>query len=106
MLAAYVVVLQALLLPLTVAAGAHFDSSICVASEPTGKSAPASHDPGCGCAAGCGMHCGAQSMGEPPPSFTGLLPAFAQVTAPAPPIEAVARTCEKRPQNPRAPPVA
>jgi len=106
LLAAYVVVLQALLLPLTVAAGAHFDSAICVTSAPAGGGEPASHDPGCGCAAGCGIHCHAQAMGEPPHAFDASLPAFATVAARALRVAAVERAFEKRPQNPRAPPAA
>jgi hypothetical protein len=65
--AAYVIALQALLLPLSVAAGSPFIASLCAASASTdGAPAPASHNPsGCPCAAGCGMHCHFHALATP-----------------------------------------
>jgi hypothetical protein len=55
--AAYVVALQALLLPLSVAAGSPFHSSLCAAAAATdGLPQPTGHDGGCPCAAGCGRN--------------------------------------------------
>jgi hypothetical protein len=56
--AAYVIALQALLLPLSVAAGGAFDFSLCTAVTSADRpSSPAGYDSGCPCAAGCGMQC-------------------------------------------------
>src|ERR1019366_4738562 len=52
--AAYVVALQALLLPLSAAVGGPFESSLCAAAAPVDHaSSPAGHDSGCPCAPGC-----------------------------------------------------
>jgi len=103
--AAYVVVLQALLLPLTVAA-AHvrvFDSTLCMNSVPA-SGGPAMPDHGCGCAAGCGMHCGIFAMGTPPQPLELAARPSGQPAAASSPAEAARRTTGKHPQNPRAPP--
>jgi hypothetical protein len=85
LLAAYVVALQALLLPLTVAAGASFDPHLCAASASAdGAPAPAGHDNGCGCAAGCGLHCCAQTLAIPPQQLSARIP-VAVATSLAPP---------------------
>ena len=56
--AAYVVALQALLLPLSVAVGGTLDLTPCAAATSAGSTqTPASHQTGCPCAAGCGMQC-------------------------------------------------
>jgi len=105
--AAYVVVLQALLLPLTVAAthARAADSMLCMNSVPA-DGEPAAPNQGCGCAAGCGMHCGTSAMGTPPDGFVFKIRLSAQAAAPSSPPEAAARTAGKQPQNPRAPPSA
>lgn len=105
--AAYLVALQALLLPLTVAAGAAYDPSICVTVQaPDDAPAPSRHDTGCACAAGCGMQCSASMLGGSPPFLVARAATYGLVFAPAPAIEPVARPFDKSPQNPRAPPAA
>jgi hypothetical protein len=65
LIAAYVVALQALLLPLSVAAGP-FKSSLCTAATSVdGSPSPADHDSGCASAAGCGTQCCAQTLARP-----------------------------------------
>jgi hypothetical protein len=103
LIAAYVVGLQALLLPLSVAAASPLINSLCV-SAADNMQTPVSHDSGCPCAVGCGMQCCAQAMlGSLPISFTGSLTVIRVMTPPlalAPVVQAGLRT----PQNPRAPP--
>ncbi|MGA2565961.1 MAG: hypothetical protein ABSF41_03945 [Pseudolabrys sp.] len=107
LVAAYVVALQALLLPLSVAAASPFKTSLCAAAmSANGAPSPASHDSGCPCAAGCGMQCCAQTF-VGPPQFTvtrGATRAVSMTRAPA--IESVIRLADRTPQIPRAPPVA
>ncbi len=104
--AVYVVVLQALLLPLSVAAGSPFLGPLCVssASEPAGQ--PAGHASGCACAAGCGMQCCGFGLAAPAPVFSERAPAkfYAQPAPPAP--VGVERTPIRSPLIPRAPPAA
>jgi hypothetical protein len=105
--AVYVVALQALLLPLSIAAGGPFGSSLCTASTSVeGQPTPGSHDNGCPCAAGCGAQCCVQTL-TAPPQFT-FSPLFSRVIvmAPAPVVAPTIRQAARRPQIPRAPPVA
>ena len=105
--AAYVVALQALLLPLSVAAGSAFDSSLCIAATSVdGSPSPASHDTGCPCATGCGMQCCMQTLAGPPPVMVALSLTRAIAMPPAPAIEPVIRLADRSPQVPRAPPAA
>lgn len=103
LLAAYAMALQALLLPLSVAAGSPFVNSLCASSN-GGTQQPAGHQTGCPCAAGCGMQCHAHGLiGSPQltvaPALTrAYTMAVAVVLAPA------ERVFERRPQIPRAPP--
>lgn len=107
LLAAYLVALQALLLPLSVAAGANFDSSLCAAaSTADAPQPPARHDTGCPCAAGCGMQCCGQALAGAPPIAIALALTHACAPTPAPAIEAMVRPAGKGPQIPRAPPAA
>src|SRR5262249_4572539 len=62
--AAYAVALQALLLPLTVAAGAQ-NSGLCLSAASAGH--PTGDQSGCPCAAGCGLQCCTQSSVPPSP---------------------------------------
>ena len=66
--AAYVVALQALLLPLSMATASPFATSLCAAASDgiSHAPSPANHDSGCPCAAGCGMQCCAQTFVGPP----------------------------------------
>jgi hypothetical protein len=105
LLAAYLIALQALLLPLSVATGAPLASEICSTSA-DGSHSPVSHDTGCPCAAACGMQCCAQALTGPASVGMALAPARSSVIAFVPAIEAVFRPAAKGPQNPRAPPSA
>ena len=100
---AYVVALQALLLPLSVAANASFAASLCAASaegsQPTG-----SDDIGCPSAAGCGMACCVQALMGPPQGAVALGQTYVRATLPAPAIEPIVMPTAKGPQIPRAPP--
>jgi hypothetical protein len=105
--AAYVVALQALLLPLSIAAGGPFGSSLCAASASIeGQSAPGSHDSSCPCAAGCGTQCCVQTLAAPPQFTFAAVLSRVIAMAPAPAIAPVIRLADRRPQIPRAPPVA
>jgi hypothetical protein len=103
--AAYVVALQALLLPLSVAAGSPFHSSLCAAAAATdGVPQPFNHDGGCPCAAGCGTQCCVQSLAGPPQVAIRLAPTRVTAMTPARAIEPVIRPADRSPQIPRAPP--
>ncbi len=102
--AAYVVALQALLLPLSVAAGP-FESSLCAAAmSADGAPTPAGHDSGCPCAAGCGTHCCTQTLAGPLAGTVILALTRAVAMMPVPAIERVIRVAVRSPQVPRAPP--
>jgi hypothetical protein len=103
--AIYVVVLQALLLPLAVAAGSPDSGSLCV-SAGSDTQAPAQPDTGCACAAGCGTQCCAYSLSGAPRAALAYDPTFAWVLTPALTFEAVTQAAIRLPQNPRAPPIA
>ena len=103
--ATYVVVLQALLLPLAVAAAGPMRDGLCITSG-TNAPAPTQHDAGCGCAAGCGTQCCGQGLiGAAPVSMAAALTDF-RVLTPALAPEAVPQAAPRGPQNPRAPPLA
>ena len=107
LLAAYVVALQALLLPLTVAAGATFEASLCTASATTdGAPPPASHDGPCPCAAGCGMHCCAQVLAAPPQAVSVRGPASALTVLARPLFDRVVLPAHLSLQRARGPPLA
>jgi len=104
--AAYVIALQALLLPLSVAAGSPFVNSLCAAGAAIeGSQVPGSHDSGCPCAAGCGMQCCAQTLAAPPPAAVPRDVTLATILLPPPAISPVVRPAVRGPQVPRAPPV-
>jgi hypothetical protein len=108
LLAAYVMGLQALLLPLSVAAGGSLSFTICSSVASVGSpQAPADHDTGCPCAAGCGMQCGAHALAPPPEVAIADLTRDADVAASLPlRIEVVHRPVVRGPQLPRPPPLA
>jgi hypothetical protein len=99
--AAYLVALQALLLPLSVAAGNPFMGSPCVSSA----SQPVGHDAGCPCAAGCGMQCCVQALAAPVPVLAERIPVTAFVTVPPLAPVVLARSQIRSSALPRAPPV-
>lgn len=107
LLAAYVVALQALLLPLTVAAGAAFDGGLCTASASIdGAPPPANHDGGCPCAAGCGMQCCTQALADAPQVALILGPTRIAILVSPPVVEAALPPTNRGPQRTRAPPSA
>jgi hypothetical protein len=104
--AAYVIGLQALLLPLSVAAGG-FALVLCSAQVSVGSAqGPLGHDNGCPCAAGCGMQCGAHALAGPPQTVIALASPGAASLLPPPAIEAPPRLHLRSPQLARAPPAA
>lgn len=103
--AAYVVALQVLLLPLTVAAGATFEPGLCNAGA-DGAPAPAGHDNGCGCAAGCGLHCCAQALAVPPQAVALVGPASVTAAPALPGFERAVRPAHFGSQRARGPPLA
>ena len=105
--AAYVVALQAMLLPLSIAAGAPFGASLCASVASTGGGAPASDQSGCPCAAGCGMLCCAPAvLGAPPQIAVTLGIAHAIALPPVRYSEPVQKPASQGPQLPRPPPIA
>jgi len=105
--AAYVVALQTLLLPLSLAPGASFKASLCTAAMSTdGPSLPTSRDSNCPCAAGCGMPCCMQMLAGPPQGVLAFGLTRASAITPARPIRPVVRLDDRSPQLPRAPPAA
>jgi hypothetical protein len=105
--AAYVIALQALLPPLSVAAVSTFDSSPCTAAMSVdGSPSPAGHDSGCPCAAGCGMQCCVQTLTGPPQVIVAFGLMRAAAVTPSPAIAPVIRLVDRGPQIARAPPAA
>jgi len=105
LVAAYVVALQALLLPLSVTAGAAFSSSLCAASA-EGSQPPSNHETGCPCATSCGMQCCGQALIGPQQVVIALALPQARALTAAPAIEPIVRPAGRDPQLPRAPPAA
>jgi len=106
LLAAYVVVLQALLLPLSVAAGALVGTELCSATAAERGQQPGSVDAGCACAAGCGMQGCAQLL-APPPAAQPLLDARETgVLAPRPALSLPRPLDDRGGYAARAPPQA
>jgi hypothetical protein len=106
LLAAYVVALQPLLLPLTVAAHPAFGESLCESAAADGTPKPAGRDTGCACAAGCGMQCHAPALADAPAAGIAVRHAYADRLAPVRPIVAVFSPSGRTPLVARAPPLA
>lgn len=105
--AAYVIALQVLLLPLSVAAGSAFDFSPCTAATlADGPPAPGGHDTGCPCVANCGMLCCMPVLAVPPPDLAALDQTGAVAMTPALALSPVIRSTDRSPQIPRGPPAA
>jgi hypothetical protein len=104
LLAAYVVVLQALLLPLSVAAGAVFDAALCATSSSAENHQPAGHDSACACAAGCGMQCCAPALAGPPSSEFAFVSGEIGILATPATLKAVSKPPALGPHCARAPP--
>lgn len=106
LIAAYVVALQAVLLPLSALAAGPFDASICSAHM-TRDSAPlpAQSQSGCPCAAGCGtLCCGHAALAPEPFVIANGSEAFGLAALPRLRPMGVMRAPDWRPQAPRAPP--
>ena len=103
--AIYVVVLQALLLPLAVAAGGLPGDGPCLSSS-ADTHGPVGNETGCPCAAGCGTQCCAQGASAAAPGATVYDPKYAWRLTPIPDLEAAPQAATRHPQIPRAPPVA
>jgi len=107
LIAAYIIALQALLLPLSVAAGGSLGSSHCSSMVSVGSSgSPVDRDNGCPCGAGCGMQCGVHALAGPPQVSFARLDSGAGAAAPLPAIAAAVRPIDRGPQSPRGPPFA
>ena len=105
LIAAYAVALHGLLWPLALAAGHPLQASLCTeVSATTGTPAPAGHDNGCSCAAGCGMQCCVQTFVGPPQSIVVLNLTRAVAMTPAAVFAPVVRLADRSPVVPRAPP--
>jgi hypothetical protein len=106
--AAYVMGLQALLLPLSVAVGGLAAGTLCTSSgSAAGSQGPAGRsDTSCPCAAGCGMQCCAHVLAGPPHAVIALGLSAAGDLLPAPAIDAAPRPAWHGPQLARAPPAA
>jgi hypothetical protein len=105
--AAYVIALQALLLPLSVAVGGSPYFSLCSAGASVASSqSPADHQSGCPCAAGCGMQCCVHALAGPPHTSIALDITRAGAPLRPPAIERVVRPALRSPQLARAPPYA
>lgn len=105
--AAYVIALQALLLPLSAAAGRAFPSPLCAAgASVAGSTAPEGHSSGCPCAAGCGMPCCVHALAAAPQKQVTLVTSGVSVRMAM--IVLVSATCTtiRGPQVARAPPAA
>lgn len=103
LIAAYAVALQALLLPLSVAAAAPFNAAPC-AQAPASSSEPGDHG-GYPCAAGCLTHCTDAAAAPAAVGSHAVARSSHRLTVVAALISAK-RAAERQPQNPRAPPAA
>jgi hypothetical protein len=101
--AAYVLALQAMLLPLSVAA-APVANGLCAATQ-TNDGAPG-HPTGCPCAAGCGTHCCSSALTAPPAAGVLLTARSFEAAVPAPIFMLTVRAAGRSPQLARAPPLA
>ena len=104
--AAYVVALQALLLPLSLAVANTVDLSLCVTASKT-DGTPASHPTSCPCAAGCGMQCCVHASNGVTQAASTAADLQSGVIVPPPDIILAAQPHDlRRPQIPRAPPAS
>jgi hypothetical protein len=105
--AAYVIALQALLLPLSVAVGGAYPFSLCSAgASVAGSHSPVDHQSGCPCAAGCGMQCCVHALAGSPQTVIPLGLTQVGTLLPPPALEPVVRHALRSPQLARAPPAA
>lgn len=103
---AYVVALQALLLPLSAAAGVTYGTFCADAASVEDGHRPVNHDTGCPCADGCGVLCCAQALTGPLPVEPTLVHTDVSVLAYVSLDETPVRLSHRRAQVARAPPRA
>ena len=103
LIAAYAVALQALLLPLSVAAAAPFDAARC-AQAPAGPSQPGDHA-GLPCVAGCLTHC-IDARAAPPAASSHAIARSSHRLTVVTALVPVRRATQRLPNIPRAPPAA
>lgn len=105
--AAYLVALQALVLPLSMPPTAAISGSLCLTQRPGDPGRhPADHDHGCPCCAGCGMQCHAPALAlAPPVPVLAQQPRVVAVLLPPPPWMPPPPAF-RAPQVPRGPPAA
>jgi hypothetical protein len=107
LLAAYLVALQALAVPLSLAPTATFGESLCVSEHSADPARqPAGHDQNCPCCAGCGLLCHAPALaGGTADLFPALRLRAAVIVVPAP-VAAAPRPAVHFAQMARGPPAA
>lgn len=107
LLAAYLVALQALILPVSMPPTAALADSLCLTESAGGPAQhPAGHDHGCPCCAGCGMQCASPALADAPLALP-LPPQAVVVAAAVPaPLGMTPRPAPRSPQMPRGPPSA
>jgi hypothetical protein len=103
--AAYVIALQATLLPLSVAAAAPLAAIVCTSGSHADASLPL-NPAGCPCAGGCGMQCHTQTLAMPPSIAVAATRTRAGTMAPELLVGGFVQRFIRCPQIPRAPPVA
>jgi hypothetical protein len=105
--AAYLIVLQVLLLPLSVTLGGATDFSLCSSAASSASSqSPANHQTGCPCAAGCGMQCCVHALAGPPQAFLVIEPTPVDARRLLPALAPIIHLTVRAPQFARGPPSA
>lgn len=104
--AAYVVALQLVLLPLTLALASPLAGPLCsqAAAYAGAPADPLKADTGCACAAGCGMQCCASSASAAPSSAHAIDRNPLWTLTPVAVFGKAALAQARSPHNPRAPP--
>jgi hypothetical protein len=103
LIAVYVIALQALLLPSSLAAAVPFVASDCVSVPDAGNVSPVNQS-GCPCAGGCGIQYCTHALTAPTPIVFGAAHAYAGAVATEVLLFGVVPPLTHRPQIPRAPP--
>jgi len=104
LIAACVVALQALLLPLSVAAAGPLVTTLCTSGARTDSQEPVNQT-ACPCAGGCGMPCCVHALTAPTPVVIGAAQAHAGAMVPEVRLAGVVRQVSHHPHIPRAPPL-
>jgi hypothetical protein len=101
---AYVVALQALLLPLSALAATSFGNSICAVASADNSKRSGSDERGYACGAVCGVACCAPALDVPADVIVAVLLRDARLFSVALAFATPVRSTPKGPQIPRAPP--